>query len=75
MVMIRKQEDFTENKFMEFQKEADNFGRSWIKLYSEEGINNYVHMIISGHIAYYLSIWKNLYRFEQEGWEHMNNNI
>jgi hypothetical protein len=29
-------------------------------------------MMITGHIIYYLRKWRNYYRYENEGWEHIN---
>jgi hypothetical protein len=37
-----------------------------------EGITNYVHDLISGHISDYLFHWRNLYIHSQQGWEALN---
>jgi hypothetical protein len=29
-------------------------------------------MLFSGHIAFYLIKWKNLYRYQNQGWDHLN---
>jgi hypothetical protein len=37
-----------------------------------EGITNYIHMLASGHIKYYMEIHWNLYKYSQQGWESLN---
>jgi len=37
-----------------------------------EGITNYIHLLGSGHIAYYLTVHRNLYKFSQQNWESLN---
>ena len=44
----------------------------WVDLTGTSGINNYLHMIGAGHICEYLYMYRNLYKFSQQGWEHMN---
>jgi hypothetical protein len=38
----------------------------------KEGITNYLHMLGSAHIIYYMQIHRNLYKYSQQGWESMN---
>jgi len=36
-------------------------------------VTNYlVHMLLSGHIKYYMTTHRNLYKFLQPGWESLN---
>lgn len=35
-------------------------------------MTNYMHIFSSGHISELLYHWKNLYKYSQQGWEHMN---
>ena len=37
-----------------------------------EGITNYVHMLGSGRIQYYLLVHRYLYKFSQQNWESLN---
>lgn len=37
-----------------------------------DGVTNYIHMLGAGHIRYYLRKWKNLHRFQNQGWEAYN---
>jgi len=38
----------------------------------KEGVTNYIHMLSSGHIQYYMKIHRNLYKYSQQGWESLN---
>jgi hypothetical protein len=38
----------------------------------QEGITNYIHQLVTGHIADYLFEWRNLYVHSQQGWENLN---
>ena len=35
-------------------------------------VTNYIHMLGSGHIMEFLYRYRNLYKYSQQGWEHMN---
>ena len=65
-------EDFSNEEILEYQLTADKFSRRWVELYNEEGIKNYIHMMMSGHFSYFLDKCHNLYRYKQQGWEHLN---
>ena len=73
--MLRQKEDFLDEQIEEFQVLADNFFSIWVNLHGSEGVTNYIHMIGSGHISYYLFQWRNLYRYSQQGWESLNHYI
>ena len=51
---------------------VDDFGELWIELFGREGQTNYFHMLQSGHFAYFMTKWSNLYRYEQQNWEAFN---
>ena len=73
--MARKEDDFMDGKIKAFQDLTDNFYEEWIKLNGREGITNYVHMLDTGHIAYFLWLYRNLYQFSNQGWESLNSKI
>jgi hypothetical protein len=75
MHLLRQREDFTNEEVKEFQCVANEFFFSWIKLRGREGLTNYIHMLGAGHFSYYLYKWRNLYRYEQQGWESLNSKI
>jgi hypothetical protein len=59
----------------EFQDLADDWFARWIKLVGRDGCSNYTHLIASGHIAFYLREWGDLYKYSQQGWEAYNSLI
>jgi hypothetical protein len=40
-----------------------------------DGVTNYVHMVGAGHITYFLKKWRNLNRFQNQGWESYNQQV
>ncbi len=54
---------------------GDNWFDYCIKLGGRNGLSNYVHIVGSGHLAFYLREWKNLYKYSQQGWESFNSII
>jgi hypothetical protein len=69
---LSQREDFTDQDIDELQVEIDSFSVKWVELIGRDGISNYIHMMITGHIIYYLRKWINYYHYENEGWEHIN---
>jgi hypothetical protein len=40
-----------------------------------DSITNYIHMLGAGHLVYFISKYRNLYKFSQQGWEAMNQKL
>ena len=40
-----------------------------------EGMTNYIHLLGSGHISYYLKKYRNLYRYSNQSWERLNKRV
>jgi len=57
----------------QFQDLIDDFFEQWIDLFGEEGITNYIHVLGSGHMLYFLEKNNCLYIYSQQGWEDLNN--
>jgi hypothetical protein len=55
-----------------FQAKADHFFSKWVELVGYDGVTNYIHMLGAGHVRYYLKKWRNLNRFQNQGWESYN---
>ncbi len=70
--LLRKPTNFSDDEIEEFQTLVDDFYKLWVELVGREGITNYIHMLGSGHIAYYLQVHRNLYKFSQQNWESLN---
>ena len=62
----------TDDEQQQFQDLIDDFFEIWVDLFSTEGIKNYIHLLGSGHILFFLQRYKCLYIYSQQGWEHMN---
>ncbi len=56
-----------------FQDKMDDFFETWIDLFGEEGVTNYIHLLGSGHMLYFLEKYDCLYMYSQQGWEDLNN--
>jgi hypothetical protein len=72
--IVRKKSEYTEDEIEEFQDLIDDFFILYIDEAGggTEGVTNYLHMLASGHIKYYMTTHKNLYKFSQQGWESLN---
>jgi hypothetical protein len=72
MEMARQRDDLSDEEIDAFSHQCDDFFELWTDLTGLEGMTNYIHMIGSGHLTYYLREWRNLYRYSQQGWEALN---
>ncbi|CAB9505987.1 hypothetical protein SEMRO_250_G098940.1 [Seminavis robusta] len=75
MTMARQKEDVTTQDLDSFHLMANRFMTQYVTLFDGQGITNYIHMIGSGHLHYYLMRYGNLYKFSQQGWEAMNQKL
>lgn len=55
-----------------FQDLVDDFFEIWVELFGNDGMTNYLHMLGTGHILFFLRKYKCLYVFSQQGWEALN---
>jgi hypothetical protein len=65
-------EDFSDEQIDAFQCVVDDFFHKWLNLIGYNGITNYMQMLGAGQIKYYLMKWRNLGRFQNQGWEAYN---
>jgi len=72
MKILRKRSEYTTQDITVFQNLMDDFFEKYVAETGNEGITNYIHMLASGHIKYYMEVHKNLYKFSQQGWESLN---
>jgi hypothetical protein len=62
----RKRETFDDGAVEQFQTLVDDWGAVWMSLVGRgDGITNYTHIVSSGHLAFYMKEWGNLYRYSQ----------
>jgi hypothetical protein len=67
--------ELTEQENEQFQELIDDFFELWIIVFGDEGITNYIHMLSSGHILYFMKRYDSLYLYSQQGWESLNSTI
>jgi len=74
--------DIIDRKHNLSDEEIDLFSDTIHEMYSSmcekvgiELITNYMHLLGAGHIEYFLTKYRNLYHFNQQGWESLNNKI
>jgi hypothetical protein len=58
-----------------FQDHIDDFFEIWLEIFGLDGMSNYIHLLSSGHILYFLEKYQCLYLYSQQGWEALNNTI
>jgi hypothetical protein len=62
----------TEDEMEEFQDLVDDFFEIWVELFGMDGMTNYLHLLGSGHVLYFLRKYNCLYIYSQQGWEALN---
>ncbi len=74
MKILWKRSECTESDIHEFQLKINDFFVAYVEESGagKEGVTNYIHMLGSGHVAYYMKTHGNLYKFSQQGWESLN---
>jgi hypothetical protein len=75
MELIRRHEDFTESDINNLHSLSLKFMGQWVDSMDGQSITNYIHMIGAGHLTYYVSKYKNLYKYSQQGWEALNQKL
>ncbi len=53
----------------QFQDYIDDFFEIWISIFGIDGMSNYIHLLSSGHILYFLEKYDCLYLYSQQGWD------
>ena len=67
--ILKSNIDFTNNQILSFHCEMNDFFHLLIELQGEEGITNYAHMPVSGHVMENLLSWQNLHCYSQQEWD------
>jgi hypothetical protein len=55
--ILRQQQEFTDEKIVQFQNYVDLWFQDWIALQGVEGCTSYTHLLSSGHMAEYMYKW------------------
>jgi len=75
MSLLTIHRDLSEDEIEHFQTLIDDFYEIWVDTFGSEGISNYIHMLGAGHVMYFLTEYKCLYLYSQQGWEALNGQI
>jgi hypothetical protein len=77
MKILRKRSEYTEDDIKNFQLKIDDFFAAYVEQSGagKEGVTNYIHMLGSSHILYYMKTHGNLYKYSQQGWESLNDKV
>jgi hypothetical protein len=73
--LLTKHRELSEDEQDHFQDLIDDFYQSWIDVFGDEGVTNYIHLLSSGHIHYFLRRYGCLYLYSQQGWEALNSKV
>jgi hypothetical protein len=69
MKILTRHSEPNDDDIEEFQSLIDDFYEKWIEIFGDEGITNYIHMLGSGHVMYFMKKYGCLYLYSQQGWE------
>jgi hypothetical protein len=69
VALLNKHYKLTDDEMEQFQDNADNFFHSWVDVFGRDGVTNYIHLLGSGHMLYFLKQYGCLYLYSQQGWE------
>lgn len=72
MKILTAHRPLTEEEQDQFQDLIDDFFESWLEMFGNDGMTNYLHLLGSGHVLYFLRKYKCLYIYSQQGWEALN---
>jgi hypothetical protein len=77
MGILWKRSEYTESDIHEFQLKINDFFVASVEESGagKEGVTNYILMLGSGHVAYYIKTHGNLYKFSQQGQEGFNEKV
>jgi hypothetical protein len=77
LLILHQPQEYTDEDTQNFQNKIDDFYTAYVETLGagKEGITNYIYMLGSLHVAYYMKRHKNLYKFSQQGWESMNEKV
>ena len=59
-------------KLVNYKTQPMFFFEKWIQIGFEKAVTNYFHIIGSSHLVYWLKKLRNLSKYSNHNWEHMN---
>jgi hypothetical protein len=73
--ILGKRKDFTEPEIKDVQTKIDAWLKLWLGIAKREIFTNYIHMLVTGHIAHFLTKYKHIYWYSNQGWEFQNKQV
>jgi hypothetical protein len=73
--ILGKRKYFTEPEIKDVQIKIDFGLKLWLGIVKREVVTNYIHMLGAGHIAHFLTKYKNLYWYSNQGWKFQNKQV
>jgi hypothetical protein len=70
--LTEQRHDFTDDDIDKLHIMCNKVMCQWMDLLGAAHMTNYLHIIGSGHITFFASKYRNLYRYSQQGWEFLN---
>jgi len=67
--LLNKHYKLSRAEVEQFQDFVDDFFENWVDIFSVDGLTNYIHLLGSGHMKYFLEKFGCLYLYSQQGWE------
>ncbi len=61
MVLLTSHKELSDDEIEEFQSFIDNFFETWVETFGAQGMSNYLHLLGSGHIHYFLKEYTSAY--------------
>ncbi len=75
MTILTSHRKLSDDEIETFQTLIDDFFELWLDVFGTQGISNYLHLLGSGHVHYFLKEYRCLYLYLQQGWEALNGQI
>ena len=66
---ITQKQDYTQSDFVFFRANANRIANITMSISGRRFATNYWHLIVSGHIEFFMKQYGNLYRYSNEGCE------
>jgi hypothetical protein len=73
--ILGKRKDFMEPEIKDVHTKIDVWLKLWLGIAKREGVTNQIHMLGAGYIAHFLTKYKNIYRYSNQGWEFQNKQV
>jgi hypothetical protein len=67
--ILNKHYKLSDDEMDEFQDTIDDFFALWVDVFGMDSVTNYMHLLGSGHMLYFLKHYRCFHLYRQYGWE------